>query len=516
MAGAKTVLALDGDIAKLIQKQDKVNQRLKEQNRLLKKTGRESKKAGAEGSAMTGQFVRGLGNMVTGLVSVGAAAGVFKKMIADVQELKRAVAETTAPLDVLSRQLAVQAGLKDPILARRTREAITRSVQAAAVPLEVGMEAGREMMSQGFDRKLVTSGGFLTTVLAAGKLKQGGEIDIEQFAGYLQSAYGEINEANARDALGRGFGAFKGTAYQYTHFPDINKYAAVARRAGWSPAEIDAPHTLLTPTYGSETTGMALKNIIIKSQAASGSPASVRALQRAGISPEEVDFEGESQRQVLDVYGRAEKRLSATQMTVLYDQLFGKRGGPQMATLVERRGELPQRIKNQMQGREDFSWAMRTLTTGPGAEAQRSANLKRLAEWDAPTAQRAEAFSQIKSYIKGQRVRGNISLPAEWDSYGGMWLNEFAGVSPATAVGRLGRRMPHLRRDPADAAEFENLRRDMQKFTEEIEQMKSFEKTMKDLERSIQINNRVTEDNNTVTDDNTRKVVSDPTRGAMD
>ena len=119
MAGAKAVLTLDGDVAKLIQKQDKVIQKLKEQNRLLKKTGRESKKAGAEGAGMGDKFTSSLRNMAAGFLSVGAAAGVIRKIITDMQELKRTVAETTAPLDTLARQLTVQSGIKDPMVARR-------------------------------------------------------------------------------------------------------------------------------------------------------------------------------------------------------------------------------------------------------------------------------------------------------------------------------------------------------------------------------------------------------------
>jgi len=313
----------------------------------------------------------------TGLLSVGAAAGLVTSAIATVKtaqaELRREADATNVSYDELIRKLRVQGGLS----AQQGQEAQARLTAIAArtgVGFAIAQGTAEEMVSQGFDVASGTGAGLerMLQTIKATNADPGQARQITQAYAALLAATGQDKNAENLENVTRAVQrVFKGTPLQA---PDL---AALAPKVqGVSQVmEMDealAQFAVMREKSSPEIASTAMKIIWERLTTANVNTTTQKGLATIQLTPADVDAIGEAPATVLDRLAQGLEKLPETERAGVMSQLFGAEAASAATGLIRDRAKVAEYVRLQ-KDEAGFQEDVRVATSGPAAARARAA-----------------------------------------------------------------------------------------------------------------------------------------------
>jgi hypothetical protein len=320
--------------------------------------------------------VQGLQEWATGLVSVGAAAGlltsVFTQVRAAQAELRREADATNVTYDELIRKLRVQGGLS----AAQGQEAQARLQGIAArtgVGFAVAQGTAEEMVSQGFDVASGTGAGLerMLQTIKATNADPGQARQITQAYAALLAATGQDKNAENLENVTRAVQrVFKGTPLQA---PDLAALAPKIQGVSnvMPMGEALAQFAVMREKSSPEIASTAMKIIWERLQTANVNTTTAKGLATIQLKPEDVDAIGEAPAAVLDRLAEGLAKIPETERAGVMSQLFGAEAASAATGLIRDRAKVAEYVRLQSD-ETGFQEDVRVATSGPAAAQART------------------------------------------------------------------------------------------------------------------------------------------------
>jgi len=335
-------------------KVDRLTHSLKKANGEVRETGFSmGKMTIAAGAATTGAYA-----FVAGLESITRAA----------REASGEVADADLALDSMSRRLQVQAGLTDEGRVSETKKllevALERGATAEdAIPLAV------QLKSSGFDSDPEIVDEILKTQQATNF--SGESKDLVVGIGQLLESYGlDKTLANAQPITTASSGLFKETDFQIVDLQQLAKQGSVLEGANLELETSLAAFGALRETLPAGESATGLRNFVSILQTAGAENAKVEALEKLGITPEEVDLVGESLSDVLERIRIGVQGVSESEANLATGKLFGRENVASAKLLINGRERIAE-LEGKLTDREQFEEDAETISEGRQATENR-------------------------------------------------------------------------------------------------------------------------------------------------
>lgn len=284
-------------------------------------------KKGAKG--MASEMDRFLGRLTAVTMALAAA----KKLFSEWQALRRGEVERQGraadSVDSASRQLYVQAGSKGDWNAMR-KQVLDIAVARSANPTQA-FNAATQLVSSGFTADQVLQGGvlddFLKNLAATNQTGQG--IDSQSLAKSISlflNATGQMNRQGMQSTGVATQNLFQGTNLQLS---DLQRHApeagVIAQMTGMKTEQLGVLAQFLNNADIAKAS-TAFRSGVVSLATASAMPKKVRALQEIGLTPGDVDFQGENFFQVQETLTKALQQVAPEVRNRVMARLFGAEG----------------------------------------------------------------------------------------------------------------------------------------------------------------------------------------------
>lgn len=305
--------------------------------------------------------------------AVGAAGAMAMRSIAsELSDLQATMKEANVEYDKMARKLGIQGGLSDA--ERKEQASIVGNVAIdAGVQIDKAFETATQLSSSGF--KDPVKGGTLNTALAL--MQSSNQIDGDA-AGFIKgsgqflNAFGmEKNSANLLDLGTRMQGLFKSTDVQAADLPDFAKAAPVLSGAGLSLEQSLSALTALRESMGAGEAATGARNVVSMLQTAGTNSTAVGALKKIGLSPDQIDIQGEGLMASLQTLKGATGRMQEADRAQVLTQIFGRENVATASILMNSTGKFGEYAQMQQAGRTGFRADVRTAREGIAADANR-------------------------------------------------------------------------------------------------------------------------------------------------
>jgi len=272
-------------------------------SRAIGQARQELDKSKGASSDFSSSILGGIGPLVSGYASVGAAVGLVTQGIRFAIDANRTfIAETQEAgkkFDKSSRSFAIQAGLNDEERAAAEKRFVAIGTETGFSREKVG-SAADALASAGFSTAEASGGSLrevLRTLNAQGLREADAGSIAESLAKFLDSSDLEKTADNVA-SVSKQFQAFADTNLRLRDLP------ALASIGGTLAGKVDprqqiAAAGILSRTEDVSKAATGLQNIVLNLGTASGQKDRVESLAELGLKPEQVDFRGEGLTDVL-------------------------------------------------------------------------------------------------------------------------------------------------------------------------------------------------------------------------
>lgn len=405
-----------------------------------------------------GELTEKIGTMAASWVGIEKAIDLATDAAKEFRDANREVleeqAEVTVALDQQFRHLAVQAGLKEaekPEFQKKLFEiaekyktgdvgALTEiaaeligggvakeNVLESTESVVAGLRASGKQLNQ-LDPRMQAAA--LTAFAIAQTGKARGEVSADEIE---KAVAPELIDEYVKDVQGL-FMKSKMQAADIQEFVNTGG-AAAAASAGVSAQESLAIFAMLRHVDDAQVAGTAMKNLFTKIQSLGAHKEKVAALAEIGLTPEEIDLEGEAPEEALGRLRDALANVGQAKRATILEQLFGNRGSQGISTLLNQAAEI-QKYVGFAADRSAFESSLKEMTTGAAAAKAGGQVLHQKNRMAGPGAVDALMEELIEHMIPEQDVRGKLA--AESFKYWRSW-----GLSQQTAAGiALGKYNP--------------------------------------------------------------------------
>lgn len=305
---------------------------------------------GEAGKKSTGDTSVGLGKMTTQLAQMVLSYGLVTRAASAWMDANREIIqqaeEAGKKYDELFRKFNVQAGLRG-LEGEAAKKKILGSAERFAVPEEQAKAAAQQLVSSGFSTEQATGKALdeVLSILAASNIR-GQEVDPTELtlsiSKYLNSQGLDLTAENIR-SVGRPVqGLFRNTNIQLPQLSALSKEAANFTGKLSVPEQL-ATFSQLVDVFEPEVAATGMRNVVGRLATAAETPTRVKALERLGLMPQQVDFVGEG---AFDVFGRLQQGLQSVpeeQRAGLLKQLFEERGVAPAQVLLSNLDEIKRR-----------------------------------------------------------------------------------------------------------------------------------------------------------------------------
>lgn len=304
----------------------------------------------------------------------GITAGIYQWLQSNREMIKKSD-DTAEAYDTLARSLRIQANFDD----RQTAAAQGRIGSIAyksAADKDFAYGAATQLVSSGFSGAEAT-GGSLTELLkgvnampAPGGGKQDPVRLAESVAAYMNSQGMEKTSVEVRSIMSAVQALYKSTNLQLNDFSEFAREAPALKGKMGIQEQLSAFSILRDVGNTAEEAATVLRNIALRGETTASSPEKVEALATVGMTPEDIDMNGESFTDVLGRFAEAFKGKDSPEVTNVLKKVFEERAAPGIKQLIEDRGKLAERTKIASDAgayEEDAT----TMSSGPAAAKRR-------------------------------------------------------------------------------------------------------------------------------------------------
>lgn len=355
-----------------------------------------------------GSSVDGLG---TKLMTVGAAgAAAWKQIASAVKDTLEEMSKVNIDYDKMSRKFGVQSGLSDAERKRQSR-LVGKVATDAAVDISKAFEVSTQLSSSGFADPV--NNGTLDTALA---LMQGSnqiEGDVAGFvkgSGQFLNAFGRKKDRQSLSELGiRMAGLFKSTDVQAADLTEFAKAAPVLAGANINMGDSLSLLTALRESMNAGEASTGVRNVVSMLQTSGANQTAVKALQSIGLTPGQVDIQGEGVTAALSTLKAATGNLGEAERAQVLTQIFGRENTAAAGILLNSTGKLAGYNKMQADAAPQFVADVQTARQGLAAADIRNSNL---AIMDATSEEdqvlKETAARQGRQRLQQQRVQAGL------------------------------------------------------------------------------------------------------------
>jgi hypothetical protein len=382
----------------------------------LEKLQSQNKNAARSGKSDT-QGILGLaGSWQAKLVGIGGGYISITHQINMAMEAQRKfnheIEEGARKQEEFTKKFNVQSGLRG-LQGKKAQASIVRQGIAVGATKEEANAAAIGLVRGGFPVKEATGGALKELLLQQKAMEFGGkDFDPGEAASamgtFLQSQGMGLNEKNLRD-VGRGV---QRTAVAF-HSPITHgSLRALAAQSGalkgvLTPQEqVGTMAELQKSGMESDKAAGALGKMVLRLRGAKGNAQARHGLALMHLKPEDVDFVGETEDQVLDRLAEGKKK-AGNRSTEAMGAVFGRRGLGDVQKIVEERGEI-RKAEAAYGDQAGFMSDANEATTGKNAGERRMAVTK---EEERANAEGPYRFSQL---LEAERMASEARGENPW------------------------------------------------------------------------------------------------------
>lgn len=322
-----------------------------------------------------GSSVDGLGTKLLAVGATGAAA--WKQIASAVKDTLEEMARVNIDYDKMSRKFGIQGGLSDADRKRQSR-LVGKVATDAAVDISKAFEVSTQLSSSGFADPV--NNGTLDTALA---LMQGSnqiEGDVAGFvkgSGQFLNAFGRKKDRASLSELGvRMAGLFKSTDVQAADLTEFAKAAPVLSGANISMGDSLSLLTALRESMNAGEAATGVRNVVSMLQTSGANQTAVKALQSVGLTPDQIDIQGEGVTTSLNRLKMATGRLGEADRAQVLTQIFGRENTAAAGILLNSTDKLAGYNKMQVDAAPQFAADVQTARQGLAAADIRNSNLQ--------------------------------------------------------------------------------------------------------------------------------------------
>lgn len=345
MAQVRTTFTSDDrDIQKTLEQMHRGMVKLKEDNRQLAAASRKGTQDAARGYAKVGQSIKGVALRIAG--PAGIIAGLAAWSRANARVIREAE-DIGRKYDEVSRKFQVQSGLAGGKL-QEANQQIARIGAGRGFQPEVAAKIATQLVSSGATPEQA-SGPLLNEFLKqlnAGNAA-GRDVNPQELA---KAAVSFLNsqdlavDANNLARVGRPTQRlFRAKNIQVADLAELSKEAASLKGALTIDEQL-ATFAELTQTQPAAKAAVGLRNFVGRLQTAGAQEGKVKALERLGLRPEDVDFVGENQGQILKRLSTGLEKIPEGQRKAALSKIFGEEGTAIASTLIGGRKNVAEAV----------------------------------------------------------------------------------------------------------------------------------------------------------------------------
>lgn len=369
-----------------------------------------SRAGGAAGNQMASGFDRAIGKWTSLAAKIKGAKFLLDGYMAANREAMQMQDEASVHVDTLMRQFAVQANLSG-LAMQKAQADVAAIAKRRGVGLDTAMDMAKQMASSDFSLDEIIKGGALDAGLATANAMAatGKGFNATEFTAAISQYLNATGQAKTAENVMR-VGQQMFTLYQRTDVnpADMKELAPEAKKigekTGMNDAEMMAMFSLFRDVTSAANASTAMRSGYVSLATAGGDKKRERALAEIGLTPRDVDFDGENFLQVQERLTRAVEGLSKGERSSIAKRLFGQEGLLFESVLLNQEGLAMARERVGWTGdREAFTNAAKTTEESMQADRNRAEIDKAMAFADPSVIDSATARSRL---ITGLKNRG--------------------------------------------------------------------------------------------------------------
>lgn len=352
----------DRDVVQALQRQLKLIDQIEKR---LDDTGKAGDRAGKK-TALSWANAKAAFDF--GVQALGAFSEANQRIIQEADQIGQ-------KYDEIFRRFNIQSGLRG-IAGEQAQQRILQIAERNAVLGDKAFEAATQLVSSGFSAEEASGGSldaFLKTLAATNAVRP--DVDAaglaQAVASYLGSQGLQKNAANVQDVGQRIQSLFLGTNLQIGDLAAFSKQASAFKGRLTSEEQFAGLSALRDVGLGGEEATTALRNFVAAVTSQKLSKDKVGVLSQLGISPDEIDLQGESFRQVLDRLAKARAAADPALVESQFAKFFEKAQVPAVLNLLDARERITGNIALQQQAGAGFDSALAEATAGRAAATRR-------------------------------------------------------------------------------------------------------------------------------------------------
>lgn len=287
------------------------------------------------------------------------------------RKLRQESSDKTVAFDEEFRKFRVVSGMTDNARAAKAQNVAYDVAERYSTDPGKVAEAAKELSSAGFSDQEIIEGGVLDSFIKA--MRAGGMSGQEFNPSEAVEAITAIMNANnlpktaeSMDRINEAIVNLGETKIRVSELKDLAAEASTLAGAHITPEEQLATFAALRETFAAPEAATLYRNVVGRLQTAAGSPAKVKALSMLGIKPEEVDFVGETQEEVLARLQQGVESVSEETANVALSKLFEERGVAGARYLLDNQDKIKE--NEAMIEQDRFGTALNIATQGPSHE----------------------------------------------------------------------------------------------------------------------------------------------------
>lgn len=384
----------------------------------------------AKSQESLGKYLKGqLKHWASYATAVGAATKAVTALVEANKKVRGEEADVTFTLDTQFRRLQVQGQMDDTRAAAARAQVFDIAERQAAAPETVALVA-KQLISSGFDTGAVIEGGIAEEMvkgMQASAMKGDEQASPEQFTEAVtqfllaqtgkqegeQLSAGEQAQALSFDRLSQAVretqGLFLRRNIQFADLGELAKAAPALSRAGLDMTTQLAAFTKMRDVLDAEEAATALRNIAVRMQTSGASKEKTAALAEIGLTPADIDMEGESFEEALSRLRDALANAGPAKQAEALKKLFEERGGLGASVLIQNVEDIA-KYRREATDTSAFDLALKNATEGFAAGKRREETQKQRQRFGGQGARDAlvgEAI-EIEYSQAGHPVKGAI------------------------------------------------------------------------------------------------------------
>lgn len=312
---------------------------------------------------------------MTGAVTIGGAAmlGFLTKAIQKNKEFQESTEDSVRALDKLHTKYSIQAGLKGPE-SKEARERILKVVEENGATVDQGFLASTALASEGFSQE-ESEGAALDIMLKGLQSSNLGDVDptdlIQASAQAMNATGQELTAENLGKVLVNMRGLFASKSIQLSDLTEFAKAAPAMTQANISFEDQLAAFALAREQRGAGEGATQLRNVVQNLQGAGASNDKIAVLKSMGMTPADVDLQGETLDQALQRLEKGLGSLSQTDAGIAMQKLVEKSNVGMLGSMIKDRERMKSFVAMQ-QDRSGFVQGVQTAQSSQQAAINRS------------------------------------------------------------------------------------------------------------------------------------------------